>query len=125
MFGTVGSAACLALGVLKLDMSVGEVLWCIAGSVVAGFVGLLLTLWGERVSPIKRTIMRGGLMTWFWLAAIYLSILWSIATPLHSMNRFFWMLFPLILSGFYGVVPFGPIQDRIIARHLRKLNKLV
>ncbi len=118
--GLLGSFLSTAAGLRILNLSWDEVLFCIFSSNVAALIGLTLTLQIEKTSWFKKPKIPSALKTWSLLVAFYLGISVILATPLQSVDGFFILVLPLILSTGFSLVLFGPIQDYLIRRQQRK-----
>ncbi|MBI2606710.1 MAG: hypothetical protein HYW49_11590 [Deltaproteobacteria bacterium] len=118
--GFAGIAMAFAVGNWILNLSVEEIALTVVVSIVAGFFTLLLTLGSERNAWAKKSLLRGSLRTWIFFVLFYFVAMLFFAPPVRSLRAFAWMFVPLMFCNGFSVLAFGPVQDRLIARHQRK-----
>ena len=114
----VGAGATLAIGmnwVTKsgLPLSALDAFLCVIASNVGGFLALMFT---QRT----RRWIHGGMLTWFLFLMIYWGCQLAFAPALREPAAFFILLVPCALSCGFGIIAFGPIQDRLVASERRR-----
>ena len=115
--GTLGVILVLAIGLLRLDLSLLQALNCIFASLFAGLMGLLAVSKGMRTLWLRRHVMFNPLSTWIVFLLIYFGLELLLAPPLRNLVNAAWLILPTILSTGFTILAYGPLQDRIVSRH--------
>jgi hypothetical protein len=93
-------------------------------SVVAANIGvlgsLLITLKCERTPWLRRHVLMAPAQTWALFLFCYSCISLGIAPPLRQLKVFAFMALPLLLTGGFAAIVFGPIQDFVVANIQKK-----
>lgn len=113
--GLIGLGLALLVG-NRLGFDLGDSLFCLFVSNLAAVVSLLTTLKAERTQWLKKFVVNRSLKTWSLLLIVYFGILFTFCPMLRDSRKFLLMSVPLILATGFGIVIFGPIQDRIVRR---------
>jgi hypothetical protein len=116
----LGLSSSLLLGTRFLGMSAWEVAHSVVASNVAGFVGLLVTLWAERNEASRKLFRSRPLKSWGILTFCYFSILLLLAPQMRDWGRVAALFLPLMLTKGFVALAFGPLQDRRVRTEQRK-----
>ena len=114
--GTMGVCLSVLIGTQVLNLSPTDVGWGVLVSNLGVLAAFLLTLQTERKSWIKKNFLQGNIRTWSFFALIYLSLTIALCPFLQEPKPFFFLIYPLFMSGTFSFFIFGPVQDRIVWR---------
>ncbi len=118
--GIFGLLSAIAVGTQILGWDVETCLRAVAAANIAGFLGLLITLRAERSATFKKRVLNSGIKTWILLSSVYSGIILALVPHTREIGAFLWMFLPLLLSTGFGIIAFGPVQDRIVQGLQRK-----
>ena len=112
----------LGLGLLigsRLGLDLGDTIYFVLVSTLAGLVALTTTLQAEKNVWLKKFLLNRSLKTWALLLLIYFGSLLIFCPQLREGQTFLLMAIPLVLTTGFSILLFGPIQDRIVSRSQR------
>lgn len=119
--GLVGTLLCLGLGTQSIHLSLSDILLSLVSSNIAALVSLMITLKaGQFPSPLKEWTA-GMPRAWALLVSLYLGIQLALSPSLRGWEPMLYLGFPLLLSTGFAILAFGPIRDRMVRNHQRKL----
>ena len=121
-FGVLGVISTYWVGTRYFGFSQQDVILCIVGAMIAGFLSLLSTLALERQAVLKKHVMNRTLKTWVVLAILYSSLLVVIAPALREPRTFVLMFIPVVMCTGLMIPVFGPVQDRVYRRIQRRMQ---
>lgn len=114
--GVLGTTLCFILGLGLFDLSASAIVLAIAGSNLAAFISLMITLRVERIRWVRRYILRRPFFTWFLLSACYFAVLLGVSPEVRDPRKLAFLSVPLILSTGFFICAFGPVRDWIMVR---------
>ncbi len=116
--GIIGLGLSLVLG-NRLGFELGDSLYFVLVSTLAGLVALTTTLQAEKNAWLKKFLLNRSLKTWALLLVLYFGSLLTFCPLLREGRTFLLMAIPLVLTTGFSILLFGPIQDGIVSRSQR------
>jgi hypothetical protein len=119
MNAILGVVLVIAVGDLKLGLSLSDELLLVLASNVAGLFSLGVYTAASRNPWARRHIVHGPLRTWVMFLIAYFGSLLAMAAPLRDATGFAWLVIPEMLVTGFAIMIFGPLHDKLVARGKR------
>ncbi|MFZ9594639.1 MAG: hypothetical protein ACO3A2_01020 [Bdellovibrionia bacterium] len=118
--GLLATVVCLWIGLQNLGLSASTLLQAILVSNGVGLISIFFTLRVIRKLPPLKSGNLGLIRAWMILVSVYLTLFKAFCPSLGSLESFFSLIFPLILTNGFSILIFGPIQDYLVRLEQKK-----